>query len=132
MTFRIVFHFDKFFFPGMEVHYKDCSGRKPNFPFVTCEVCDVRFKTYLIKERHVAKTHKVDQEDQKEDCKPKPYCNLFLEPERILPETAEELRDRILSESKKLSTNVRPPGRPPKTMAMPRPPIGNVQFLLTS
>merc|ERR1711860_97983 len=29
----------------------------------------------------------------------------------------------ILSESKKLSTNVRPPGRPPKTMAMPRPPI---------
>ena len=107
----------------MEVHYKVCTNTLPaGGEFVTCEVCDVRFKTYQIKERHIAKTHKVaDEESQNEDSQPKPYCNLFLEPERILPETAEELRDRILSESRKLSINVRPPGRPPRTM--PRPPI---------
>ena len=110
-----------FLFAGFEVHYKNCNGKKTDGEYVTCEICDVHFKTFLVKERHQARSHKIHEENnQNEAPSSHRFSSLFLEPERILPETAEELRDRILAESRKISHG-RPPGRPPRSM--PRPPI---------
>ena len=109
-----------FLFAGFEVHYKNCNGKKTDGEYVTCEICDVHFKTFLVKERHQARSHKIHEENNQNEAPINRFSSLFLEPERILPETAEELRDRILAESRKISHG-RPPGRPPRSM--PRPPI---------
>ena len=84
--------------------------------YVVCPVCHVRFKTFLIMQRHKDKQHK-QQIQIVSTFTQKPALgnsDLFLqcETERKV-ETSTELRDRILAESRRISV-VRPPGRPPK------------------
>lgn len=101
---------------GMEVHRQKCVGHVNEGDYVVCPICHVRFKTFLIMQRHKEKQHK-QQIQIVSTFTQKPALgnsDLFLqcETERKV-ETSTELRDRILAESRRISV-VRPPGRPPK------------------
>ena len=106
------------FLLGMETHFNKCTGKVNDGDFCVCEICHVRFNTFLVKERHIAKSHK-DRQNQAKTYEKFNFSPIFLDPEPGV-ETAEQLRDRILAESRKIST-ARSVGRPPKSM--PRPPI---------
>ena len=54
----------------MEVHFQTCTGEVKEGDFVACPVCEVRFKTFLIMERHKLKTHKSVIESRKDLTKP--------------------------------------------------------------
>ena len=111
---------------GMEVHVRNCNGHVNDGDFVACPLCGVRFKTFLIMERHKDKTHKAEKIIQTKIVTPKRQSDvpdLFVNDSISAnkPETGIELRNRILAESRRIST-VRPPGRPPKNPKMPRTP----------
>ena len=55
---------------GMEVHYKNCTGEVIDGDFVPCPICKVRFKTFMIMERHKIKTHQSVIDSRKDISKP--------------------------------------------------------------
>ena len=57
-------------FLGMEVHYKNCTGEVIDGDFVPCPICKVRFKTFMIMERHKIKTHQSVIDSRKDISKP--------------------------------------------------------------
>ena len=57
-------------FIGMEVHYKNCNGEVIDGDFVPCPICKVRFKTFMIMERHKIKTHQSVIDSRKDISKP--------------------------------------------------------------
>ena len=54
----------------MEVHYKNCNGEVIDGDFVPCPICKVRFKTFMIMERHKIKTHQSVIDSRKDISKP--------------------------------------------------------------
>ena len=57
-------------YTGMEVHYKNCTGEVIDGDFVPCPICKVRFKTFMIMERHKIKTHQSVIDSRKDLSKP--------------------------------------------------------------
>ena len=127
---------------GMEVHCTKCVGTPNEGDFVCCPICRVRFKTFLIMERHKAKNHShpngvpYNPNIRNNSLSITPHTfssgsqslnstgpllpttpglvnDLFSDAGEDRVETSEQLRARILAESRKISTS-RPPGRPPK------------------
>ena len=125
----------------MEVHYKTCTGQIKEGDFVACPVCEVRFKTFLIMERHKIKTHQSSMESRKELSKPimasTPASSITYQKARIdvssgsispildigldisdlglhSNENPVEQSRRLLAESRLMYTGRRP-GRPPKS-----------------
>ena len=100
---------------GMAVHRQKCGGHLNEGDFVICPVCHVRFRTFSIMQQHQKKQHKQQVIASTFTLKPA-FGNSDLisqcETERKVESTT-ELRDRILSESRRISV-VRPPGRPLK------------------
>ena len=54
----------------MEAHYKSCTGEVIDGDFVPCPICKVRFKTFMIMERHKIKTHQSVIDSRKDLSKP--------------------------------------------------------------
>jgi hypothetical protein len=121
---------------GMEVHEQTCTGIVKVGDFVSCPICNVRFKTFLIMERHKLRTHSSVMQSRIDigsiDSPPiRTYersnlandsrilntsavvNNVFDDVDQDRIETADDLRLRILAESRRISS-VRKPGRPPK------------------
>jgi uncharacterized C2H2 Zn-finger protein len=127
---------------GMEAHVQVCTGIAKVGDFVPCPVCHVRFKTFLIMERHKERCVMRDCPEMQssivmdsavhlpspsirtyersslaKDLKllnmPTVVNNIFDDVDHDRIETAEDLRQRIMVESRRIST-VRKPGRPPK------------------
>ena len=133
----------------MEVHYKTCTGQIKEGDFVACPVCEVRFKTFLIMERHKIKTHQSSMESRKELSKPimasTPASSITYQKARIdvssgsispildigldisdlglhSNENPVEQSRRLLAESRLMYTGRRP-GRPPKSNAFTKKPL---------
>ena len=99
---------------GMAVHHEKCVGHLNEGDFVICPVCHVRFRTFSIMQQHQKKQHNQVIASTFTQKPALGNSDLFLkcETERKVV-TTNELRDRILAESRRISV-VRPPGRPPK------------------
>lgn len=116
---------------GMEVHFRTCTGFTADGGYVTCTGCPVRFKTFQIMERHREKSHgskviKAEPSKTSSGRRESDVPGLFSENLESRVETQEDLRLRILAESRQISTP-RPVGRPPRKLEQqhnfPRTPV---------
>ena len=83
----------------MEVHFQTCTGEVKEGDFVACPVCEVRFKTFLIMERHKLKTHKSVIESRKDLTKP------LLTRTPVDPSTYEKTSIDLVPQSQQLSVS---------------------------